>query len=143
MKPSLLACMILLISACAEAQSLTGTYTSKTEDGEAITLRLEEHSDKTISGSMSGAGNESRLSGRMDGGGATGTATVQGYAQPVRFVLRRQGEHQLIMSVTAGGEAMPAQVFTRTGAAASAAATPGVRTAPKPPAARESSGKPQ
>ena len=141
MKSVLLACMILSIWAHADAQSLTGTYTGETEDGEPLTLNLEEHSDKTISGTMTGTGNVSHLSGRIDGSGVTGTATVPGYAQPIRFGLRRQGEQQLIMTATAGSEAMPPQVFTRTGAASSAAATPNVRKTPQPPTNRESNGE--
>jgi hypothetical protein len=141
MKSVLLACMILSIWAHAEAQSLTGAYTGKTEDGETLALNLEEHSDKTISGTMTGAGNVSHLSGRIDGSSVTCTATVPGYAQPIRFVLRRHGEQQLVMITTAGGEAMPPQVFTRTGAASSSAANPNIQKAPRPPAARGAKGE--
>ena len=141
-RPILFACVILSLCAQAEAQSLAGTYTAKTEDGDTITLNLEERSDKTISGSMTGEETISRLSGRADAGGATGTATLQGYPQPLRFVLRRQGERQLVMSVTAGGETTPPQVFTRTGADSSSAATPNIQKTPQPPAALKAKGKP-
>jgi hypothetical protein len=134
MKSALLVCAILFIGASAGAQSLTGTYTSKTEDGDDVTLKLEEHSDKTITGSMAGSDFSSSLSGRIDGSGAIGTVTVPGYPQPLRFVLRRRGEQQLVMSVNAGGEEMPPDVFTRVGGAASVA-NPDVLTKPQPSAA--------
>jgi len=142
MKSTLFACMVLFALAQTKAQSLTGTYTGKTEDGEVLTLRLEEHSDKTISGSLTDSGNVSRLSGRIDGSGAAGTATVPEYGQPVRFVLRRNGQHQITMTVSAGGETMPPQVFTRIGAASPSAAAPGIPKVPQPPVAREAKGKP-
>jgi hypothetical protein len=140
MKSAFLAFVILAICAHATAQSLSGTYTAKTEDNEVLTLSLEEHGDKTISGSMTGDGSVSRFSGRIEGNGAAGTITLQGYEQPLRFVLRRTAERQLILSVTAGSDTMPPQVFTRTNTA-SAAAAPKAQTTRPSTAGADTSGK--
>jgi hypothetical protein len=134
MKSAFLAFVIFAICVYAAEQSLSGTYTAKTEDDEVLTLSLEEHGDKTISGSMTGEGSVSRFSGRIDGNGATGTIAIKGYGQPLRFELSRSGERQLILSVTSGTDTMPPQVFTRTGAVPSVTA-PKAQTTPQSTAA--------
>lgn len=72
-----LACLLtpVLLSGPAAAQSFTGTYTTRNDQGGIITLTLEQGAGGAVSGTLSGNGNTFRVQGELEGNSAVGAVT--------------------------------------------------------------------
>lgn len=97
----MIAMAILALTTTARAQTFTGTFTGKTDDGENV-LVLRQSGDM-VTGSYTVGPTKLVFTGKVDGGKAKGTATLEG--TPVKFfvVLSREGS-KLLAEITEQGD---------------------------------------
>lgn len=110
MKLIVLVSALMLVYSHAGGQSFTGRFVGHTEDGPMI-LTLKQESGGRVSGSLSQQGVATPISGRVQGGILTATATSEG--QRVQFTATLSGN---TISVSVAGTSV---TLTRSGASAS------------------------
>lgn len=88
--------LLFLLHSLASAQNYAGVYTVE-EDGELITLRLNQASDGSIAGTMSAEGIEYSVRGQLQKQGIRGF--MQAYDESLSFFAEFRDNHSLILTL--------------------------------------------